>query len=817
MANTTETKILTSAGKALLAQVNAEELPFKLDRLIFANIPDRADYPQPDDGVPTDHVVFEKPVEQRGRLSSDVVIYSATLTSEDGPFEFNWTGGYSSELGILVTIDHHKLTPKTANEPGIAGNTLVRSITLEYKDIAAITNITVDASSWQYNATPRMKKMDNDAAQAIIDQNGKDWFIEDGFLVTPQSTAFNVKAGAGYVSGNRVTLEFDRIVQVPNKPSFIYVDAHREGTPTGEQVTLFDFVVTAEGKDDYTDVQGVKHFVCKLCQVLADGSIIDFRADNLTAKKDWVLEAMSKDKVQAKLLSGFRNKLRNDAGVTICCLGDSLTYGYDTQSSDRLDGSIYGINGSQTDRASKQYPESLEDCLNSVYGDGKVTVINRGYSGDTAATSYDRWQIPSGADVTVIMLGTNDANSSWGTKVDVETYIDNYEKLLLREVFWNSAVVIAIPPTSSSASNRNLDIFRNALVILAYKYGIPVVDVTEFISIYNYDSPEYGIHSDGTHFNGRGYEIIGAKMAAVFLGELFDNPVITQDKILASRQALDGFTLGRGSYMREGEGGSFTPNDRVCKIPTGGVITYSFYLESDTFVYPVAWVPASTEMELLVDFGTIRPLSLLNYKSVEPAGEQKYVYNRAVSYTLKDIYGNTEEKHPVIYGKGWHTVTIRNVSSSGTIVMNALSFLQSKLKENKVDIAGYYTVLSHPEWSVSPTPLSFLKFPRKSLADALALPNVVDGQFYKNPLLKLTVETDSKSFTYGYFYQLPSQGASGKGEFIGTQAVTVNSGATADPDPVLIDNIEYDSATDEFMIIFAAVYQQVFNITITIA
>ncbi|EWS70199.1 hypothetical protein JS85_14345 [Vibrio vulnificus] len=277
MANTTETKILTSAGKALLAQVNAEELPFKLDKLIFANIPEPIGFPQPDDGVPTEYVVFEKRVEQRGRLSPDVVIYSTTLTSKEGPFEFNWTGGYSSEHGVLVTIDHHKRTPKTADEPGVAGNTMVRSITLEYKDIAEITNITVDASSWQYNATPRMKKMDDDVAQAIIDQNGKDWFIDDGFLVTPQASAFNIKAGAGYVSGNRVTLEFDRNVQVPNKPSFIYVDAHREGTPTGEQVTLFDFVITAEEKDDYTDANEVKHFVCKIAQVLADGSVSDLR------------------------------------------------------------------------------------------------------------------------------------------------------------------------------------------------------------------------------------------------------------------------------------------------------------------------------------------------------------------------------------------------------------------------------------------------------------------------------------------------------------------------------------------------------------
>ncbi|WP_281222125.1 phage tail protein, partial [Photobacterium sanguinicancri] len=288
MANVTDKSILTAAGKALLAQLNAEEKALVIDKMIFANVPNRPEYPQPDDVVPSNDVVHEAAVEQRGRLSVDSVIYSTTLTSQEGPFEFNWTGAYCSEYGVLVTIDHHALTPKTADEPGVSGNTLVRSVVLEYKDIAEITNITVDASTWQYNATPRMKKMDDDVAQSIIDQNGKDWFIEDGFLVTPQGSAFNIKAGAGYVSGNRVTLEFDRNVQVPNKPSFIYVDAHREGTPTGEQVTLFDFVVTAEEKDDYIDANGVKHFVCKIAQVLGDGSVSDMRPEGDSASKKYV-------------------------------------------------------------------------------------------------------------------------------------------------------------------------------------------------------------------------------------------------------------------------------------------------------------------------------------------------------------------------------------------------------------------------------------------------------------------------------------------------------------------------------------------------
>ncbi|WP_257974294.1 phage tail protein [Vibrio parahaemolyticus] len=319
MANTTDKSILTAAGKALLAQLNAEEKPLIIDKMIFANVPNRPEFPQPDDVVPTDDIVHQEVVEQRGRLSADSVIYSTTLTSNVGPFQFNWTGTYCSEYDVLVTIDHHALTPKTADEPGVAGNTLVRSVVLEYKDIAEITNITVDASSWQYNATDRMKKMDNDAAQSIIDQNGKNWFIEDGFLITPSSNAYNIKAGAGYVSGNRVSIEFDRSVQVPNKPSFVYIDAHREGTPTGEQVTLFDFVITAEEKDDYIDSstgKDIPHFVCKIAEVHADDSVSDIRQVKSSFEFDSVDEVLRGAQKHFKPFTGMRvNTKRFNANI----------------------------------------------------------------------------------------------------------------------------------------------------------------------------------------------------------------------------------------------------------------------------------------------------------------------------------------------------------------------------------------------------------------------------------------------------------------------------------------------------------------------
>ncbi|NOH95294.1 phage tail protein [Vibrio sp. 99-70-13A1] len=289
MTNAT-TQILTKAGKELMAKLAAEEKELRIDKFIFADVPDRADFPLETDATPSQYVVHESDVHERGRISTDMVIYSTTLASNVGPFYFNWRGLYCSEHNTVIAIHHPVRTPKTKDEPGVAGNTLVRSQVIKYDNISGITNITVDPKSWQYNATPRMNQMDADTAQAMVDQNGNDWFIEDAFLVTPKSTAFNVKSGSGYVSGRRVALDFERTLQVLEKPSFIYVDLYKDGSPTGEYQTQFEFVVTSEEKDDYNDEQGKQHFVCKIAKVHADGTVSDLRPARESADRKWVGE-----------------------------------------------------------------------------------------------------------------------------------------------------------------------------------------------------------------------------------------------------------------------------------------------------------------------------------------------------------------------------------------------------------------------------------------------------------------------------------------------------------------------------------------------
>ena len=547
-------QVITLAGEKLFATKAQANQQLDIDTFIFANVAgqDPAAAIDRNEGIPTNAIVHQQNVQQTGRINDNVVVYSTVLDSVTGPFEFNWVGLYSSVNQTLVAISHVPTVNKTITAPGSAGNTLNRNFGIEYSGIAELAGISVSPETWQLDFGARLSGMDELTRQLARDMNGKDWFIDDGFKVVPRSTAntFSVTPGVGYVSGLRVELKNEQILTLQSYPQFVYVDAYFDGDASSQWKPQVAFTVSNTEMDDYIGVNGVQHYVNKVATVSAAGVVEDGR----------VLKGVTPERKSTNLLATAAYKLRNEKKLTICCLGDSLTYGYDIYSEDRLDGNVYGINGSKVDRAKKQYPESMQGFLRAAYGSEEINVINRGYSGDTAATAYDRWKTPSGADVTLIMLGTNDANSSWGTKVAVNEFIDNYRKLIERELLWGSAVVICMPPATADGRNIATDTYGQSLISLAQEYNLEVIDVKSFVDGYEKSTAEYGIYSDGTHFNAKGYEIIGARMSAVFLGAQFNNPIISNDQVLMCRPVFDGMTLN-GAYPNNKEG-AFTPDEQ---------------------------------------------------------------------------------------------------------------------------------------------------------------------------------------------------------------------------------------------------------------
>lgn len=215
---------------------------------------------------------------------------------------------------------------------------------------------------------------------------------------------------------------------------------------------------------------------------------------------------------QVKAMAALMNKLANNQSIRGVCQGDSLTNGQDTESADRrpYTADTTYVEGASTDTpvGAYTYPEVLRSALNEM---GKpTTILKRGRNGDTAQSSYNRWTTNPNADFHIIQLGTNDA---W-LENDILINIEHYYKLVKRILDWGSAVIIFTPPKKREYSHWQ-GTYGEVLRELGKRFSIPVIDTTLFFDGY-YTNEIF--QTDGVHFNGKGYYILGAKAAGLLTG-----------------------------------------------------------------------------------------------------------------------------------------------------------------------------------------------------------------------------------------------------------------------------------------------------------
>ena len=158
--------IMTAAGEALKARLQAEGKPLVIDTFVFAHIPnlDPTEQLTPGITVPTEQVVYAYPIpdEDRAYGNPNQVGYSALLGSDVGDWSFNWQGLVCSEYDTLIaaatfpTLEKRKYSGAT----GAAGNNLTRNFLLEFSGAKELTGITISADVWQLDFTIRLLGMD---------------------------------------------------------------------------------------------------------------------------------------------------------------------------------------------------------------------------------------------------------------------------------------------------------------------------------------------------------------------------------------------------------------------------------------------------------------------------------------------------------------------------------------------------------------------------------------------------------------------------------------------------------------------------------
>lgn len=310
--------VITIAGEKLFAAKAQANQQLDIDTFIFANVPGQdptAPIDREEPLPPQAQIVHQQVVQQVGRINENVVVYSTVLDSVTGPFEFNWVGLYSSVNQTLVAINHVPTVAKTVTGPGVAGNTLNRNFGIEYSGIADLTGITVAPETWQLDFTARLSGMDELTRQLAADMNGKDWFIGDGFKVVPRATAnsFSVTPGVGYVSGLRIELEQEHIINVQTYPQFVYVDAWFAGDANSMWKPKIAFTVSDTEMDDYIDVQGVQHYVYKLASLNAGDNYKDLRVNGSLSER---INTAIKYTTTSELLTGKFDKGGEIVAVT---------------------------------------------------------------------------------------------------------------------------------------------------------------------------------------------------------------------------------------------------------------------------------------------------------------------------------------------------------------------------------------------------------------------------------------------------------------------------------------------------------------------
>lgn len=268
----------TAALISYIAQQTTNGGTVVLDEIIFANIPNLTEAKLTDTMPTTAQIVHRQAVSQTGFVNNNAVVYSVTLGTEVGDFNFNYIGLINKSknlLGVAVFTDTIK---KTANRNGVQGNAITRSILLEFNGAQALTNITIPAETWQIDFTARLAGMDEALRLSNVDFYGSAAYYGDALKPTLSGNNLTLAAGVAYIGGLRVN--FPATTKTITPPCKLYLDVYETGTVTGAHKVTANVVVqpaTQTAVANYKDAQGVQHYIHYFLTVEANGALKDSR------------------------------------------------------------------------------------------------------------------------------------------------------------------------------------------------------------------------------------------------------------------------------------------------------------------------------------------------------------------------------------------------------------------------------------------------------------------------------------------------------------------------------------------------------------
>ena len=291
--------ILTNALAGYKAECEANNQPVVLDQFVFANIPEldvEADISPDETLPPEEQIVGRFPVTQKGKINPNAVVYSIILGTDVGSFDFNAIYLVNSEMDLAGAIIHLKTQTKEAADPtnGIEGDTLTRNIITPYLNASELTQIAVDADTWQLDFNNRFTAIDERQRQNNLALYGDASFIDDGYQVSVNQADnhfIDIAPGVAYVGGLKCvntsiqTLDMTGIVL----PKTVYLVASFQGDITSEWKTFTEIKVADSLEATWID-NGVTYYSAPVAKLTTSGiqdlRSPDWRTDHLNSSKD---------------------------------------------------------------------------------------------------------------------------------------------------------------------------------------------------------------------------------------------------------------------------------------------------------------------------------------------------------------------------------------------------------------------------------------------------------------------------------------------------------------------------------------------------
>ncbi len=273
---------ITNHGESLIAQKIGNKETLTVDTIVLSLIPN-LDPEEPIDRdsqlPPSEHIVYQEEVTQSGYVNPNQVVYSLFMDNTVGPFEFNRMDLVASEdNNTNIAIATFPTQNKIAEDPGngIRGQSMTRNFMTVYDGAQAVTGITVEAAVWQIDFMARLKDSDELKRESNRDTYGRACFCQNALKVVNSDGEFQLLPGTAYVEGIRIFYKNEQAIEPGTLPKDVWLDVSLQGNLNGVSA-IVETKYSTEPKSDYTDANGVHHYLEKVAEISSAGVVTDTR------------------------------------------------------------------------------------------------------------------------------------------------------------------------------------------------------------------------------------------------------------------------------------------------------------------------------------------------------------------------------------------------------------------------------------------------------------------------------------------------------------------------------------------------------------